>query len=233
MNESTSMWEDPNYYDALAQCLKDDALNREIIHAYGKQFNRPGAVVADVGCGTCLVQPLFNQAIYHGFDSSHELVSRARHDQCLNCKKNFNVDWASVYRLPMADQAADLTVCVAVLLHVGFPKHALREIWRVTNKRLIFSAYYRRFGIFTQGAQAVRHEDMAKGMGWWTPIIKPPLWWWNYQISQLPGVARVQRVRYIPKPPEETGLIGAGLRVLNIFRTPIYYWILDREGDKS
>src|ERR1700712_1965483 len=53
-----------------------------------------------------------------------------------------NIEWqqGSIYKLPFADETFDVTFCHQVLIHIGTPWDALREMLRVTKQGGIIAA---------------------------------------------------------------------------------------------
>src|ERR1700712_3216862 len=53
-----------------------------------------------------------------------------------------NIEWqqGSIYKLPFADETFDVTICHQVLVHIGTPWDALREMLRVTKRGGIVAA---------------------------------------------------------------------------------------------
>jgi SAM-dependent methyltransferase len=198
-----SIWSDPTYYKFLEGILEGDKPSYELVREYGWNFDSAHAKVLDVGCGTGRMAALFPLASYSGYDSSPESVSR-----CV--AKGLSVSQASIYHLPDADQSADLVISIDVLLHIAYTERALKELWRVTGKRLIVSGFYRWFGVKYIGPVPTWTEDTEQGLGWWAPHNYVPMWMWWRIIRRLPGIGRIRRVFH---PGGEK----------------IAYWILDRQ----
>lgn len=198
-----SIWDDPDYCNMLEGVLERDVFGYKFIERFGGWANLPDMTIVDAGCGFGRMAALFSKANYRGFDSSEKLV--------WHCKeRGLAVERANIYRLPVVSFSADLVIAHAVLLHIGYPEDALKELWRITKHRLIFSCFYRRWGLVHRGPTATWTEDKTAGRGWWMAHNYVPLWMWSRMIGRLPQLIKVQRIRY-------TGC------------EPIFYYVLDRD----
>ena len=99
---------------------------------------RPGASLLDVGCGEGFVLHFLRQRlshlVLHGVDMREEalhLAPRRHRSTSLLC--------AEACRLPFADGAFDVALCLEVLEHVPQPGLALEELKRVSAGHILIS----------------------------------------------------------------------------------------------
>jgi SAM-dependent methyltransferase len=75
-----------------------------------------------------------------GIDLNANILPRARAVAETAGVKNIEFQQGSVYQLPFADETFDATFCHQVLIHIGTPWDALREMLRVTKRGGIVAA---------------------------------------------------------------------------------------------
>ena len=104
----------------------------------------PDVQLLDVGAGSGTISTSFAELLPGGHviavDINVKSLARA---QALAEKagiKNIDFRQGSVYELPFADESFDITFCHQVLIHIGNPWDALREMLRVTKRNGIVAA---------------------------------------------------------------------------------------------
>jgi ubiquinone/menaquinone biosynthesis C-methylase UbiE len=127
-----------NYFEAVAgdwERLRKSYFDDRVTSIAIDKLLPRGLVLADVGCGTGSLT--FELARFAGkvigFDSSKEMLSRAR--SAADEKKLGNVEFrfADVMSLPLGAGAVDAAFCVMVLHFVVQPERAIAELCRVTR----------------------------------------------------------------------------------------------------
>lgn len=92
----------------------------------------------DVGAGSGTISVSFAKLIPEGhvtgIDVNPKIVPRARAIAEEAGIENIDFQQGSVFELPFADEVFDITVCHQVLIHIGSPWDALREMLRVTKR---------------------------------------------------------------------------------------------------
>lgn len=91
----------------------------------------------DVGTGSGTIAVSFAEYIPEGHvvatDVSDEILARARTLAEGSSAENISFQQANAYELPFADNSFDITHTNQMLLHIGSPIAALREMYRVTR----------------------------------------------------------------------------------------------------
>lgn len=108
-----------------------------------KEFN-PNLRLLDVGSGSGTISVSFAKLIpdghVTGIDINPKILPRARAVAEMAGVKNIEFQQGSVYELPFADETFDVTFCHQVLVHIGNPWDALREMLRVTKRGGVVAA---------------------------------------------------------------------------------------------
>ncbi len=106
--------------------------------------SNPHLTLLDVGSGSgtisVTVAKLIPDGHVTGVDINANILPRARAVAETAGVKNIDFQQASVYKLPFADETFDVTFCHQVLIHIGTPWDALREMLRVTKRGGIVAA---------------------------------------------------------------------------------------------
>lgn len=106
--------------------------------------SNPRLTLLDVGAGSGTISVSFAKLIpdgqVTGVDLNHNILPRARAVAEMAGVKNIEFQQGSVYKLPFADETFDVTFCHQVLVHIGNPWDALREMLRVTKQGGIVAA---------------------------------------------------------------------------------------------
>ncbi|KIW33620.1 uncharacterized protein PV07_00456 [Cladophialophora immunda] len=104
----------------------------------------PHLTLLDVGAGSGTISVSFAQLIpdghVTGVDLNPDILPRARAVAEMAGVENIDFQQGSVYKLPFADETFDVTCCHQVLIHIGTPWDALREMLRVTKRGGIVAA---------------------------------------------------------------------------------------------
>jgi SAM-dependent methyltransferase len=104
----------------------------------------PQLKLLDVGAGSGTISVSFAKLIpdghVTGIDLNANILPRARAVAEMAGVKNIEFQQGSVYKLPFADETFDVTFCHQVLIHIGTPWDALREMLRVTKRGGIVAA---------------------------------------------------------------------------------------------
>lgn len=172
MVESTlQLHNDPAFVNVLQNQWQGDYSRdaKDIIRGLTRDFDNINNIVLDVGCGSGRMAEIFEHAHYRGLDSSNAFVDICRY-------KKLTVNSGSVYYTLMSTASMDLVICNAVLFHIGDFATAVKELWRITRKRLIFSVYYSKWQWKHKGAQPALVEDRIGGHSWWAVTNVIPRW---------------------------------------------------------
>jgi SAM-dependent methyltransferase len=106
--------------------------------------SNPHSKLLDVGAGSGTISASFAKLIPEGHvtgvDLNTNILPRARAVAEMACVKNIEFQQGNVYKLPFADETFDITFCHQVLVHIGTPWEALREMLRVTKRGSIVAA---------------------------------------------------------------------------------------------
>ncbi|KAE9380883.1 methylase [Stipitochalara longipes BDJ] len=106
--------------------------------------SNPRLTLLDVGAGSGTISVSFAKLIpdghVTGVDLNASILPRARAVAEMAGVKNIEFQEGSVYKLPFADETFDVTFCHQVLIHIGTPWDALREMLRVTKPGGIVAA---------------------------------------------------------------------------------------------
>lgn len=101
--------------------------------------SNPHLTLLDVGAGSGTISVCFAKLIpdghVTGVDLNPNILPRARAVAEMAGVKNIEFQQGNVYKLPFADETFDVTFCHQVLIHIGTPWDALREMLRVTKAR--------------------------------------------------------------------------------------------------
>ncbi|CAI6342239.1 unnamed protein product [Periconia digitata] len=104
----------------------------------------PDLKLLDVGCGSGTIAASFAKLIPEGrvtgIDVNSSILPRARAVAEMNGVANIEFQEGSIFQLPFADETFDVTFCHQVLIHIGTPWDALREMLRVTKRGGIVAA---------------------------------------------------------------------------------------------
>lgn len=160
--------------------------------------SNPKLKLLDVGSGSGTISlgfaKLLLQGHVTGIDLNAAIVSRAivlAESAGIN---NIDFQQGSVYELPFADESFDITYCHQVLIHIGNPWDALREMLRVTKKGGIVAARegdYDTQITWPESPELNKFHDLMAGLmkaGGGTPTAGRELVSWALKA----GVARSQ-----------------------------------------
>ena len=133
-----------------AQATLHEVRTAENSHVYllprlqSMKESNPHLKLLDVGAGSGTISVSFAKLIpdghVTGVDLNPNILPRARAVAEMAGVKNIEFQQASVFELPFADETFDVTVCHQVLIHIGNPWDALREMLRVTKRGGIVAA---------------------------------------------------------------------------------------------
>lgn len=108
-----------------------------------KDFN-PHLKLLDVGAGSGTISVSFAKLIpdghVTGIDLNDKILPRARAVAEEAGIKNIEFQQGSIFQLPFADETFDVTYCHQVLIHIGNPWDAMREMLRVTKRGGVIAA---------------------------------------------------------------------------------------------
>ena len=106
--------------------------------------SNPNVKLLDVGAGSGTISVSFAKLLPNGhvtgIDVNDKILARARAVAETAGIENINFQQGSVFKLPFADETFDVTFCHQVLVHIGTPWDALREMLRVTKRGGIVAA---------------------------------------------------------------------------------------------
>jgi SAM-dependent methyltransferase len=104
----------------------------------------PHLKLLDVGAGSGTISVSFAKLIpdghVTGIDVNTSILPRARAVAEMAGVENIEFQEGSVYKLPFPDETFDVTLCHQVLIHIGTPWEALREMLRVTKRGGVVAA---------------------------------------------------------------------------------------------
>src|ERR1700742_5154252 len=106
--------------------------------------SNPHLKLLDVGAGSGTISVSFAKLIpdghVTGIDLNPNILPRAQAIAEMAGVKNIEFQQGSIYKLPFADETFDITFCHQVLIHIGNPWDALREMLRVTKRGGVVAA---------------------------------------------------------------------------------------------
>jgi SAM-dependent methyltransferase len=106
--------------------------------------SNPHLKLLDVGAGSGTISVSFAKLIpdghVTGVDLNAKVLPRARAVAEMAGVENIEFHQGSVYELPFPDETFDISFCHQVLVHIGNPWDALREMLRVTKRGGIVAA---------------------------------------------------------------------------------------------
>jgi SAM-dependent methyltransferase len=106
--------------------------------------SNPHVKLLDVGAGSGTISVSFAKLIpdghVTGVDVNANILPRARAVADAAGVQNIDFQHGDVYKLPFADESFDVTFCHQVLVHIGSPWDALREMLRVTKRGGVVAA---------------------------------------------------------------------------------------------
>ncbi|EPS41314.1 hypothetical protein H072_4806 [Dactylellina haptotyla CBS 200.50] len=106
--------------------------------------SNPHLKLLDVGCGSGTISVSFAKLLpdgqVTGVDLNPTILPRARAVADMAGVGNVEFQNASIFKLPFADETFDITFCHQVLVHIGEPWDALREMLRVTKRGGVVAA---------------------------------------------------------------------------------------------
>ncbi|KAK7185259.1 hypothetical protein DPSP01_000900 [Paraphaeosphaeria sporulosa] len=124
--------------------------------------SNPHLNLLDAGCGPGTISTSFAQLLPNGhvtgLDLNTAILPRARQNAAAAGVTNIDFVEGSVFTLPFADESFDVVFCHQVLIHLGQPWEALREMLRVAKKGGVVAA---REGDY--GSEVVWPGDPALG----------------------------------------------------------------------
>lgn len=108
------------------------------------QETNPALRLLDVGAGSGTISISFAQLIPQGdvtaIDLNPSILPRAQANAEKANVTNISFQQGSVFALPFADETFDVVFCHQVLIHIGTPWDALREMLRVTKRGGVVAA---------------------------------------------------------------------------------------------
>ncbi|KAH8679751.1 S-adenosyl-L-methionine-dependent methyltransferase [Tricladium varicosporioides] len=160
--------------------------------------SNPHLTLLDVGAGSGNISVSFAKLIpdghVTGVDLNPNILPRARAVAEMAGVKNIEFQQGSIYKLPFADETFDITFCHQVLIHIGTPWDALREMLRVTKRGGIVAARegdYETECIWPELPELLRFHKLMAGLmssGGGTPTAGRQLLSWALKA----GVERSQ-----------------------------------------
>jgi ubiquinone/menaquinone biosynthesis C-methylase UbiE len=125
--------------------------------------SNPHLTLLDVGAGSGTISVSFAKLIpdghVTGVDLNPNILPRARAVAEMAGVKNIEFQQGSIYKLPFADETFDVTFCHQVLVHIGTPWDALREMLRVTKRGGIVAS---REGDYETECVWPEHAELSK-----------------------------------------------------------------------
>ena len=127
--------------------------------------------ILDVGCGEGFTLVKLKQVKigerYDGIDNSDEALNLGK-----KLYPKLNIKKGNIYKLPYKDSSFDLLICTEVLEHLRYPKKALSELSRVSNKYMLLSVPNEPFFIlanFLRGKHLGTFGNHPEHVNHWTP----------------------------------------------------------------
>ena len=138
----------PGYPPVHSVLLETRTAENSAVHLLPKlqsmKGSNPYLRLLDVGAGSGTISVSFAKLIPDGYvtgiDVNPKILPRARAVAEIAGVKNIEFQEGSVYKLPFTDETFDVTFCHQVLIHIGNPWDALREMLRVTRRGGILAA---------------------------------------------------------------------------------------------
>jgi ubiquinone/menaquinone biosynthesis C-methylase UbiE len=159
--------------------------------------SNPHLTLLDVGAGSGTISVSFARLIpdghVTGIDINPSIVPRARALAEKAGVKNIEFQQGSVYKLPFADETFDVTFCHQVLIHIGTPWEALREMLRVTKRGGIVAARegdYDTECVWPQLPELGKFHELMAGLmsaGGGTPTTGRQLLSWALKVGAEPN----------------------------------------------
>jgi len=202
MEQGNTPTEKPGYPPAQATLHEVRTAENSAAHLLPKlqsmKESNPHLKLLDVGSGSGTISVSFAKLIpdghVTGIDVNANILPRARAVAEMAGVKNIEFQEGSIYKLPFADETFDITFCHQVLIHIGTPWDALREMLRVTKRGGVIAARegdYETECIWPELPGLIKfHKLMASAMsaGGGTPTTGRQLVSWALKI----GVERSQ-----------------------------------------
>jgi ubiquinone/menaquinone biosynthesis C-methylase UbiE len=106
-------------------------------------LDKDGARIADIGCGAghylrSLRSTVTRPFQYVGVDATQQYVELAR--KAFDGLKDVSFQQGDIFKLPLPDRHADLVMCNNVLLHLPSVAQPVRELVRVSARRVLVRA---------------------------------------------------------------------------------------------
>ncbi|TAQ88912.1 hypothetical protein B7494_g2766 [Chlorociboria aeruginascens] len=159
--------------------------------------SNPHLSLLDVGAGSGTISVSFAKLIpdghVTGIDLNPNILPRARAVAEMAGVENIEFQQGSIYELPFADETFDVTFCHQVLIHIGTPWDALREMLRVTKRGGIVAARegdYETEGIWPELPELYKFHKLMAGLmssGGGTPTAGRQLLSWALKIGVEPS----------------------------------------------
>lgn len=163
-----------------------------------KKDSNPHLKLLDVGAGSGTISISFANLIPNGhvtgIDLNAQIIPRAQTVAESAGVKNIEFQQGSVYGLPFPDETFDITFCHQVLIHIGNPWEALREMLRVTKRGGIVAARegdYETESVWPESPELLNFHKLMAGLmraGGGTPTAGRQLLSWALKA----GVERSQ-----------------------------------------
>jgi SAM-dependent methyltransferase len=148
MEQDQTPSEKPGYPPAQASLHELRTAENSAAHLLPKlqsmKESNPHLTLLDVGAGSGAISVSFAKLIpdghVTGVDLNPNILPRARAIAEMAGVKNIEFQQGNIYKLPFPDETFDVTFCHQVLIHIGTPWNALREMLRVTKRGGIVAA---------------------------------------------------------------------------------------------
>ncbi|EOO01188.1 putative coq5 family methyltransferase protein [Phaeoacremonium minimum UCRPA7] len=160
--------------------------------------SNPHLKLLDVGAGSGTISVSFSKLIPDGHvigvDVNANILPRAQAVAEEAGVQNIEFQQGSIYSLPFPDETFDLTFCHQVLIHIGNPWDALREMLRVTKRGGIVAARegdYETECVWPESSELLKFHKLMAGLmsaGGGTPTAGRQLVSWALKA----GVERSQ-----------------------------------------